>query len=203
MAVTTKQILIFSFLFLFFLPYVCAVNLILNGGFENNPAGTQLPQYWGFTFTQTSGTPTHSFIRNDSYNLNGNYYYLNDIPGPQPTIYQDVTIQYNETLRLTGNYRTISIGSAPNTFGIRFTNLSTGSILETITYNPTAGQWKTFDITRQFATTSLRVSFIGQFGADDDYAIDNIALESNVPEPSLLASFFLGLFFLNLLRKKK
>ncbi len=177
------------------LPCLSAVNLILNGGFENNIAGTQLPQYWGFT----GGTPANSYVRNDSYGINGNYYYLNDVPGPQPTLYQDVTIQSGELLRLTGNYRTMVIGTYSNSFAIRFTNLLNSAVLETITYNPTGNSWGSFDISRQFATTSLRVSFISQYGTDDDYAIDNIVLLSNastVPEPSLLISFLAGICFL-------
>jgi len=188
---------------LLLLPYACAVNLILNGTFDANPAGTHLPQYWGFTFTDVSGGATNSYIRNDSYSINGNYYYLNDAPGPKPTLYQDVAIQSNEVLHLTGNYRSMVIGSSSNTFAVRFTNLLNGAILETVTYNPTGSIWKTFDITRQFATTSLRVSFISQYNADDDYAIDNIVLESNVPEPAIFISFFLGISFLGFLAKKR
>ncbi len=192
---------------------IFATNLIVNGDFSNatpainptccaNPLGNVPTPGWTI-----SNSTALSFVINDGFNLDGNYLWLNDSAGPTPTASQDLTINAGEH-RLTGNYRSrIAVGSSLETFAIRFTDLSNNQILETLTFGETSiaqtpSAWESFDITRSFSTNSLRVSFISQFGADIDYAIDNIVFEetTTVPEPSV---FFLSLIALIFLKTRQ
>ncbi len=177
-------------------------NLLVNGQFSTDPVGTTMATGvtgWTWESLNGGGSPSFSFTRNDAYSNSGRtYLWLNDVPGPEPTAYQDVTITSGAPIELTGNYHNIVFNPGSFSLAILFydASVTTPTLLETNTFATTSNSptapWASFDLVRTFNTTDLRVAFVSQYGSDADTGLDNLSLvqttSTAVPEPSTIVS---------------
>ncbi len=186
-------------------------DLITNGGFEADPAGTTMATpVTGWSY-EGGGDPSLSIILNDAHSISGNYLWLNDFPGPTPTAFQDLTIIPGGPYELTGKYHSHNHNdNGLYALAIRFMDISgTPTVIEELTLPvtstaPDPANWASFDFTRTFATSALRIEFISQFGGDNDTAIDNISFVGTaVPEPSTLTLAGIGGLMLSVLVWRK
>ena len=159
---------------------------IINGGFEGGLA-PWVPGGFGTV-------PGNGGVLNDSFSISGNYYWLNEGPGPQVGVSQTLSILSPTNLSISGQYATRVLGSGTNSFLVRVLDASNDSVLHQATFNPTGvGNWTNFSVTTGVINVpNIRVAFISQVGFDDDYMIDNITANST-PEPGAVALLALAL----------
>lgn len=178
---------------------MASANLLTNGDFSGNVAGS--PNATGWTFSGGNGSQG---VYNDSFSLpgGGNYYWLNGNVNQEPTLTQTVAVTPGTLYSVSGFYSTRVAGQSTNSFAVRLTDANSNTVLSTRTFNPTsvgsqfggASVWEEFGFTESFATNSVRVVLIGQFnGRDDDFSVDNVSLVAvAVPETGTLILGLVG-----------
>ncbi|MGC4046103.1 MAG: hypothetical protein QM758_20110 [Armatimonas sp.] len=183
-----------------------AQNLFTNGDFSADTAPTN-QSATGWTTGGNGHSAGNGGVINDIRNFNGNYYWINDAPGPTVSISQLISFTPGNTLNLSGVYATRVLGSGSNSLRIQVFDNGTNTLLDEHSFSPTAqGNWTSFNYaTSVINTSNLRVSFVAQVGSDDDYMIDELSAVSvsptAAPEPTSALLGLLGVPFL--LRRRK
>jgi hypothetical protein len=160
---------------------------ILNGNFEADvaPTATFATGWTAGGFGTSAG---NAGVRNDAFSISGNYYWINDAPGPAVGISQALTITSGTNVVINGQYASRLIGNGTNSFVVQVLD-NANTVLHQSTFNPTGlGAWTNFNVTTGVINVpNVRVLFIAQGnGFDDDYMIDNIAVNP-APEPGAIA----------------
>jgi hypothetical protein len=178
--------------------------LLTNGTFTSGLA----PWVQGGLGT-TAGT---GGVTNNSFSIDGNYYYLNGGPGEVLGVQQSFTLSSPSAVTIAGLYTTVAFGTGTNSFVIQV--LTAGNtVVQQATFNPTSrgalANWLPFSTTTStLAAGGYKVLLVGQGnGFDDDYGVDNVtatALSATAPEPGTLALLSLaGVPAIALLRRRK
>lgn len=166
-----------------------AQNLLTNSDFEADTAPTAASAS-GWASGGFGRFPGNGGVRNDSFSVSGNYYYLNEAPGFEVSLSQVISFNPGEYLNLSGLYSTRVFGTGTNSFVIQVTDGTTNALLHQASFSPTgANNWTAFNYnTGVLNSSTVRVTYISQVGADDDYMIDNLVAQSinpsAAPEPS-------------------
>jgi hypothetical protein len=183
-----------------------AQNLFVNGNFSADIAPTaQSATGW------TAGGNGHAIgnggVLNDAFSFAGNYYWINDSPGPTVSLSQVIAFTPGTPLGLSGFYGTRVLGSGTNSLLIQVFDDTSNTLLHQQGFSPTGiGNWTPFSFNTPVITAnSLRVSFVTQVGADDDYMVDELVAApvapAAAPEPTTALLGLLGVPLL--LRRRK